>query len=81
MIYDWIKNRNRFRVEVSDAPAGAALLQIVRRWGAALDEEETFIRDVDADNRSLAVVYITPFNGREKHNVEQALDLIDIITD
>lgn len=81
MVYDWIKNRNRFRVEVSDPPAGVALLQIVRRWGAALDEEETFIRDVEADNKSLAVVYITPFNGREKHNVAQALDLIDIITD
>jgi hypothetical protein len=80
MIYDWISNRNHFRVEVPHGRAATALLRMVRRFGTPY-EEETFIEEVDADNRSFVVIYITPLNDLERYNIEQALDLIDTITD
>jgi hypothetical protein len=80
MVYDWISNRNHFRVEVAHGRAASALLQIVRRWGAALNEDKTFIEEVDADNRNFVVIYITPLNDLERYNAEQALDLVNTIT-
>ena len=80
MIYDWIKNRNRFRVEVPDVEAAAALLDIIRLV-ATPDADETFVRDIDANNREFAVVYITPINSFERQKMKNILTRIDTITD
>jgi len=80
MIYDWIKNRNRFRVEVPDVEAAAALLDIIRLV-ATPDADETFVRDIDADKREFAVVYITPLNSFEQQKMKNILARIDALTD
>jgi hypothetical protein len=81
MVYEWIGKRDHFRVKVPHGRAAAALLRMVRRFGTPY-EEETFLRTKhEAEDGNCAVVYISPLNELERYNIEQALDLIDTITD
>jgi hypothetical protein len=81
MIYEWIDKRDYFRVKVPNGRAAAALLQMIRRFGTPY-EEETFLRTKDEpEDGNRAVVYISPLNELERYNIEQALDLINTITD
>lgn len=76
MVYDWIKNRDRFRVEVPDVEGGHALLSIVR-LASVTDPSETFIRDVE--NHEMAVVYLTPHDDEQRRRMEDILDRLDKI--
>jgi hypothetical protein len=78
MIYDWIKNRDHFRVEVPDVEAGHVLVDMVSRR-ALLDGGQTFIRDVNAENRQFAVAYLTPSDEQAKEKTRTILSRLDKI--
>lgn len=83
MIYDWIKNRNRFRVETHSRAAANKILQMVMACGGSPafsdDGDKTFIRDIEG-HPDLFVLYITPLNRWEKGSIENTLDNLKTIT-
>jgi hypothetical protein len=76
MIYDWIRNRNRFRVQVPDVEGGKALIWIVGGY-VMLDAEETFIRNLE--EHPIAIVYLVPEDEDKRSRTEDILDKLDKI--
>lgn len=76
MIYDWIRNHNRFRVEVPDVEGGKALIWIVGGY-VMLDADDTLIRDIEG--HEMAVVYLVPEDDDQRSRIEDILGKLDKI--